>query len=131
MLLLDDKNPRALLYQLNQLQAHVSKLPQSVVGYRISQEEQLLLEAYTRLRLADTAKLAQVSTETGICDELDKLMADLTDLLSQLSHVLTQHYFTHAQPQRQLTAIQSEVLPRGNNTASKSAVTESLAPRNP
>ena len=131
LLLLDDKNPRALLYQLNQLQAHVSKLPQSVVGYRISQEEQLLLEAYTRLRLADTAKLAQVSTETGICDELDKLMADLTDLLSQLSHVLTQHYFTHAQPQRQLTAIQSEVLPRGNNTASKSAVTESLAPRNP
>ena len=106
LLLLDDKNPRALLYQFNQLQTHLSKLPHLVADYRISQEEQLLLEAYTRLRLADTARLAQVSPETGLCQELDKLMAELTGLLSQLSNVLTQHYFTHAQPHHQFAAIQ-------------------------
>lgn len=110
LLLLDDKNPRALLYQFNQLQAHISKLPKLVADYRISEEEQLLLEAYTRLRLADTAKLAEISPETGLCHELDKLMAELTALLSQLSNVLTQHYFTHAQPQRQFAAIQSDFL---------------------
>ena len=106
LLLLDDKNPRALLYQFNQLQTHLSKLPHLVADYRISQEEQLLLEAYTRLRLADTTRLAQVSPETGLCQELDKLMAELTGLLSQLSNVLTQHYFTHAQPHHQFGAIQ-------------------------
>jgi uncharacterized alpha-E superfamily protein len=106
LLLLDDKNPRALLYQFNQLQTHLSKLPHLVADYRISQEEQLLLEAYTRLRLADTARLAQVSPETGLCQELDKLMAELTGLLSQLSNVLTQQYFTHAQPHHQFAAIQ-------------------------
>lgn len=106
LLLLDDKNPRALLYQFNQLQSHLSKLPRLLADYRISQEEQLLLEAYTRLRLADTARLAQVSPETGLCQELDKLMAELTALLSQLSNVLTQHYFTHAQPHHQFGAIQ-------------------------
>jgi uncharacterized alpha-E superfamily protein len=110
ILLLDDKNPRALLYQLIQLQEHVSKLPHLVADYRISHEEQLLLEAYTRLRLADTTKLAQISPETGLCHELDKLMAELTALLSQLSNVLTQHYFTHAQPQRHFAAIQSDFL---------------------
>lgn len=110
LLLLDDKNPRALLYQFNQLQAHISKLPHLVADYQISEEEQLLLEAYTRLRLADTAKLAHISPETGLCHELDKLMAELTALLSQLSNVLTQHYFTHAQPQRQFASIQSEFL---------------------
>jgi uncharacterized circularly permuted ATP-grasp superfamily protein/uncharacterized alpha-E superfamily protein len=115
LLLLDDKNPRALLYQFNQLQTHLSKLPRLVTDYRISQEEQLLLEAYTRLRLADTARLAQVSPETGLCQELDKLMAELTALLSQLSNVLTPHYFTHAQPHHQFGAIQSDFLSKANS----------------
>lgn len=113
LLLLDDKNPRALLYQLNQLQIHVTKLPRLIADYRISEEEQLLLEAYTRLRLADTSKLARISPETGLCHELDQLMGELTTLLSQLSHVLTQQYFTHAQPQRQFAAIQSDSLSQG------------------
>ena len=115
LLLLDDKNPRALLYQFNQLQTHLGKLPHLVADYRISQEEQLLLEAYTRLRLADTVRLAQVSPETGLCQELDKLMAELTALLSQLSNVLTQHYFTHAQPHHQFGAIQSDFLSKPNS----------------
>jgi uncharacterized alpha-E superfamily protein len=110
LLLLDDKNPRSLLYQFNQLQAHVSKLPHPLIDYRISQEERLLLEAYTRLHLADTARLAQVSPESGMCHELEHLLADLTALLSQLSNVLTQHYFTHVQPPRQFAAMQSEFL---------------------
>ncbi|MEZ4732313.1 MAG: circularly permuted type 2 ATP-grasp protein [Caldilineaceae bacterium] len=110
LLLLDDKNPRALLYQLNQLQIHVTKLPRLVADYRISEEEQLLLEAYTRLRLADTSKLARIAPETGLCHELDQLMGELSTLLSQLSNVLTQQYFTHAQPQRQFSAIQSDFL---------------------
>lgn len=113
LLLLDDKNPRALLYQLNQLQIHVTKLPRLIADYRISEEEQLLLEAYTRLRLADTSKLARLAPDTGLCHELDQLMGELTTLLSQLSHVLTQQYFTHAQPQRQFAAIQSDSLSQG------------------
>ncbi|MBX3013142.1 MAG: circularly permuted type 2 ATP-grasp protein [Caldilineaceae bacterium] len=116
LLLLDDKNPRALLYQLNQLQSHVSKLPHLQTPYRISQEEQLLLEAYTRLRLADTAKLARVSPDTGLCEELDRLMAELTALLSQLSNLLTQQYFTHTQSQHQFATIQSDFLTNGNGS---------------
>lgn len=124
LLLLDDKNPRALLYQLNQLQAHVNKLPRPVVDYRISQEEQILLEAYTRLRLADTTRLAQVSPETGLCHELDKLMAELMALLSQLSNILTQRYFTHAQPQRQFAAIQGDFLAQSTLLAGSTHVTK-------
>lgn len=112
LLLLDDKNPRALIYQINQLQAHVSKLPHFAEDYRMSEEEQLLLQAYTRLRLADTAALAKIDPESGICHALDALMSDLSELLSELSNVLTQRYFTHAQPPRQFTTIQADLLPQ-------------------
>ena len=88
----------------------MSKLPHPHSDYRISQEERLLLEAYTRLHLADTAQLAQVSPDSGLCHELDHLLSDLTALLSQLSNVLTQHYFTHVQPPRQFAAMQSDFL---------------------
>jgi hypothetical protein len=43
------------------------------------------------------------------------LMAELTALLSQLSNVLTQHYFTHAQPHHQFGAIQSDFLSKANS----------------
>ena len=112
LLLLDDKNPRALIYQINQLQAHVGKLPHFVDDYRMSAEEQLLLQAYTRLRLADTTQLAKALPDSGLCQALDDLMRDLSGLLSELSNELTQRYFTHAQPPRQFTAIQPDLLPQ-------------------
>ena len=110
--MLDDKNPRALIYQINQLQAHVGKLPHFVDDYRMSAEEQLLLQAYTRLRLADTTQLAKALPDSGLCQALDDLMRDLSGLLSELSNELTQRYFTHAQPPRQFTAIQPDLLPQ-------------------
>ena len=111
LLLLDEKNPRALLYQLNQLQVHLQQLPRENTDYRLSQEEQLILQAYTRLRLIDTGELAQVDEESGLYLKLDELLAELSYLLSQISQVLTNRYFTYAQLPHQIGSAQAVLLP--------------------
>ncbi|MEZ4862826.1 MAG: circularly permuted type 2 ATP-grasp protein [Caldilineaceae bacterium] len=110
LLLLDEKNPRSLLYQLQQLQSHLERLPRAPQHYRLSSEEQILLRAYTRLRLADTVALA-VADESGLCQKLDELLADLMTLLNQLSNVLTERYFIHAQPRHQFAVVQADLTP--------------------
>lgn len=112
LLLLDEKNPRALIYQFDLLQEHIRKLPRAPRVYRISQEEEILLRAYARLRLVNTDMLSQVDPESGLCQHLDALMAELSALLSQLSNVLTERYFTHAQVAHQFTSVQLEVAPQ-------------------
>ncbi len=50
-LLLDETNPRGLIYQLDQLQHHLRHLPRPSLGFRMSYEQRAVLDAATRLRL--------------------------------------------------------------------------------
>ena len=100
LILQSESNPRALGYQLESLQRHISKLPRHEAPYR-SVEERLILEALTQLRLAEIDGLIQVS-EDNFRTELDQLMARLGRLLSALSDALTNRYFSHADQPRQL-----------------------------
>ena len=61
LLLLDSRNPRSLLYQLDQLQQHIANLPRERKITGLSKEEKLILEAVTLIRLSDFTKLAQLS----------------------------------------------------------------------
>lgn len=111
LLLLDHTNPRSLIYQLDRLQEHIAQLPRETTAYHLSLEERLILEAATRLRLADTGDLAQIRAESNLRQNLDDFMAYLTTLLSQLSEVMIQTYFTHTQAPRQLAASSLALLP--------------------
>jgi uncharacterized circularly permuted ATP-grasp superfamily protein/uncharacterized alpha-E superfamily protein len=111
LLLLDPTNPRSLIYQLDRLREHIAQLPRETTAYHLSLEERLILEASTRLRLVDTGQLAQTVPESGLRQNLDDFMAYLTTLLSQLSEVVTQAYFTHTQSPRQLVASSLSLLP--------------------
>jgi uncharacterized circularly permuted ATP-grasp superfamily protein/uncharacterized alpha-E superfamily protein len=102
LLLLDEQNPRALGYQLATLHRHLADLPREPDPYQLSEEERLLLQAFTRLRLSNTTALAQPLTQFALRHTLDELMAELALLLSQISDVLTRTYFTHAQTPQQL-----------------------------
>mgnify|MGYP001197030205 CR=1 FL=1 len=105
LLLHDATNPRSLTYQLDKLQAHIAALPRQKAPYRLSEEERLVLDASTRLRLVDTAVLAKTGNGSTVRKNLDTFLAELAALLSQLSPVLTQYYFTHVRvPYQLLTA---------------------------
>ena len=102
MLLLDESNPRSLVYQLKRLQAQIRDLPRDKVGYRLSEEEQLILEALTQLQLSNTFQLAQRAEQTTQRQGLEKLLVRLAQILIEISDVLTQTYFSHVQGLQQL-----------------------------
>ncbi len=102
MLLLDETNPRSLVYQLKRLQEQVRDLPREKSGYRLSEEEQLILEALTQLQLSNTFQLAQRSEQNTQRQGLEKLLVRLAQILIEISDVLTQTYFSHVQGPQQL-----------------------------
>ena len=103
LLLLDEDNPRALLYQLKHLQEQICVLPREKIGYRLSEEEQLILEALTQLQLSNTVDLAERSEHTTQRNGLEKLLVRLAQILVDISDVLTHTYFSHIQRPQQLT----------------------------
>ena len=111
LLLLDEGNPRSLLYQLKRLEEQIGALPRERLGYRLSEEEQLILEALTQLQLSNTIDLAERSAHTTQRRGLEKLLVRLAQILIDISDVLTQTYFSHVQrPQQLITTdrLQSE-----------------------
>ena len=76
LLLLDATNPRSLTYQLDRLQTHIALLPRPKAAYRLSEEERLILDASTRLRLVDTAELAATNGDQYTRQNLDDFLAD-------------------------------------------------------
>ena len=102
LLLLDENNPRSLLYQLKRLEEQIRVLPREKIGYQLSEEEQLILEALTQLQLSNTIDLAERSEHTTQRRGLEKLLVRLAQILIDISDVLTQTYFSHVQRPQQL-----------------------------
>lgn len=102
MLLLDETNPRSLVYQLKRLQEQIRDLPREKSGYRLSEGEQLILEALTQLQLSNTFQLAQRPEQSTQRQGLEKLLVRLAQILIEVSDVLTQTYFSHVQGPQQL-----------------------------
>ena len=99
LLLLDDTNSHSLIYQLNAARQHLAVLPgQGVRPYK--KEMRLLLEAATRLNLANAEELAE--TDGGSLLRLDTLLAGLGQSMSDASNALAATYFTHAERPYQL-----------------------------
>ena len=69
---------------------------------RLSREEQLILEAFTLVRLADTPSLARVSKDSAMREELAQFLSRVGYLLAETSNALTQTYFAHAPAPQQL-----------------------------
>lgn len=102
LLLLDEHNPRSLLYQLKRLEEQIRGLPREKLGYRLSEEEQLILEALTQLQLSNTMDLSERSEHTTQRTGLEKLLVRLAQILIAISEALTQTYFSHVQGPQQL-----------------------------
>ncbi len=108
LVLMDENNPRALMYQLVRLQEHIQDLPRESVSHQLSEEQQLILKAYTRLRLSNTASLARVAEKTGMYHKLDGLLVSLRNLLIRISDALSKTYFSHTQESQHLVSKPAE-----------------------
>ncbi|NOS90016.1 MAG: circularly permuted type 2 ATP-grasp protein [Methylococcaceae bacterium] len=97
LLLLDETHPRSLAYQLRELTAHIGVLPRSKGKSPLSEEEAIVLKAYTDLRLCNIQELILATDNAGIYPRLEQLLADTTQLLWRLAEVIAAAYFSHAQ----------------------------------
>lgn len=102
LLLFDDANPRSLAYQLAELGARVDALPREEGRLDLTDEQRLILEGSTVLKLAELSALVAVDEQTGTRSVLDKLLARLADVLVASSDALTRDYFTDVRGPQQL-----------------------------
>lgn len=103
LLLFEENNPRSLAYQLKELQERVDVLPREESAARLSEQARLVLDAVTRLHLADPSMLAQAG-ETGRRGELDALLTGIDALLRETALTLARDYFTDLRGPQQLVA---------------------------
>lgn len=111
LLLMDAKNPRALIFQLDTIEAHIADLPKAHGVHRIRPEERLALEATTRLRLSDTDQLCVPDDACCGYPHLEALLGEVRHLLERLSEAISHAYFIHAPKSRQLSGVHSELAP--------------------
>jgi uncharacterized circularly permuted ATP-grasp superfamily protein/uncharacterized alpha-E superfamily protein len=95
LLVYDAANPRSVIYQLNRLVHHLSDLPAQSPGQRLGNEEQLVLEMTTLLRLTDAVQLATVDADVGRRPELEAVLGRVDGLLAELLDSLRHTFFVH------------------------------------
>jgi len=74
----------------------------------LSEEERLILRAYTDLRLVKVSDLVNAADDDGVYSELESVLSAMTELLWQLYEVLAQAYFSHSQVPQLMTPTQPE-----------------------
>ena len=102
LLLTDDTNPRAVLYQLMRLAEHVDGLPRDRNATSLSPAQKRVTAMLTRLRLAEVGVLCQVG-RNGRRGNLETALAESQSDFLGLSDTITHHYLSHAELTRHLS----------------------------
>jgi uncharacterized alpha-E superfamily protein len=95
LVLLDDKNPRSVLFQINQLLQHFEHLPREREGARGGTAKLILQECAARLNKSDTRELATAPAAwptSNISAVLRKTLAELP----KFSDAIAASYFAHS-----------------------------------
>ena len=92
LLMVDESNPRGIGFQLLMIQEHLSALPQASHYAPHNEEQRLILDLLTRVRLANVASLAHPGPGEKRT-ELQELLKYLISGLPKLSEAITRRYF--------------------------------------
>jgi uncharacterized circularly permuted ATP-grasp superfamily protein/uncharacterized alpha-E superfamily protein len=102
LLVADDRNPRAIVFQLAALADHVASLPRDIASARRSAEERLAYEALSEIRLVDVEAVCALAGQGR--PALGALLGDLVRKLQSLSDALFAAYLTPATISRALAS---------------------------
>ncbi|MFT7109332.1 MAG: putative circularly permuted ATP-grasp superfamily protein [Psychrobacter glaciei] len=101
LVMLDGTNPRSLMFQFEQLQHHFENISNNdVKSTQLEEEDRVLLEAVTSLKLSRISQLAENSD--GYRAELIELLMRVNKLLAEFNNIVTDKYFEHKVDVQQL-----------------------------
>jgi uncharacterized circularly permuted ATP-grasp superfamily protein/uncharacterized alpha-E superfamily protein len=95
LVLLDDTNPRSLLFQLSQLEKHFERLPGERENALPSPGKRILLESLTALRLVDPRDLNRLD-EDWQESEVGRAIQEIRRQMPRLSDAIAASYFAHS-----------------------------------
>ncbi len=93
--LLDDTNPRSILFQLQQLVKHFDRLPGERESALPSPSQRILIKCLARLRLLDPRELGRTET-TWSGGETARVLRETLHDLPRLSDAIAVSYFAHS-----------------------------------
>jgi len=108
MVLMDDKLPYSLAYQLDGLVKCLAQLPKVSPSIRYNDAEKAVMQAATLIKLANISTLVATAPNKTFRKELDQLLSCISDHISSVTINLTNTYFTH-------TVIQSVLVEKSEN----------------
>ena len=97
LVLLDDTNPRALFFQINQIAQHFERLPREAA--EVTPQQKILRECSSRLRLLDTRELV-LRSANWLATDTGRAIADTARDLPRLSDAIAVSYFAHSEISR-------------------------------
>lgn len=111
LLMLDETNPRSILYQLKLLEEHYHQLPQTSVAKKpgLSPGKRLLIKSLNDIQLADLDFLTVLNGTGKDRENLKVLLTELINQLEGFSGLLSDQYFDHQSGPQQLTGKQAGV----------------------
>ncbi|WP_027066108.1 circularly permuted type 2 ATP-grasp protein [Maribacter sp. Hel_I_7] len=103
LVVLDLDYARSLTFMINRIQKDIARLPHSKHDHQLNNYQKYIFEAFSKLRLAESTKLAMTKSETDFKrEDLDTLLKELSDLLYKASQSISNTYFNHTDKQTQL-----------------------------
>ncbi len=95
LVLLDDTNPRSLLFQLNQLVKHFDRLPREQNSALPTPAQRTLLKCLTRVRLLDPR---EITVKNGSAENtpVHQVIQQTLQDLPQISEAIAVSYFAHS-----------------------------------
>lgn len=111
LLMLDETNPRSIIYQLSRLENHYSQLPPTNIVQQpgLSPSKRLLIKSLHDVQLADLDVLATINGETRNREDLKVLLSNLISQLEAFSGLLSDQYFDHQSDPQQLIRAQGGI----------------------
>ena len=100
LILLDKSYGRSLYYQVKRLEKDIRNLPETSGSTNIAL--QFIEEANQKMQYYNLEKLLVVEQEGNMRENLEELLAELSDLLHETALAVSQTYFDHSDQQIQL-----------------------------
>ena len=103
LVLLDMDYSRSLTYMVNRLLKDLAHLPHSVEDHQLTNYQQYVMEAFSKLRSAESTELAETKSPYDFKREtLVVLLEELSELLHKTSQAISNTYFNHTDKQKQM-----------------------------